>query len=183
MTTMTKQRKGGLARSRSLTPARRRDIARKAAVARWSKIDPREVLRDAGVIGDICRRHKIRTLYAFGSILRDDFTKESDVDLMYVGKLGLVEYFEARADFKASLHREVDLVNKAVIEREANRIRQRHILATAELVHEERGINPARNGDLPARRIDTSSSPTRGERPSWRTSSSTAKAPSGQPRR
>lgn len=88
-------------------------------------------------MGSICRRHKISALYVFGSILRSDFTKESDVDLMYVGHLGFVDYFEARAEFKTVFHREVDLGNKETIERGANRIRQRHILATAELVYEE----------------------------------------------
>jgi hypothetical protein len=133
----SKQRKGGLARARSLTPGRRHDIARRAAVARWSKVDPRDVLRDAETMRSICLRHKISALYVFGSILRGDFTKESDVDLMYVGKLGLGEYLDARSEFKSTFHRDVDLVSKTAVVRNADRIRQRHILATAELIYEE----------------------------------------------
>ena len=29
-----------------------------------------------------CRRHAIRTLWLFGSVIRDDFTSESDVDVL-----------------------------------------------------------------------------------------------------
>jgi uncharacterized protein len=38
-------------------------------------IDPREV-------ADFCRRHHIRKLALFGSVLRDDFRPESDVDIL-----------------------------------------------------------------------------------------------------
>jgi len=41
-------------------------------------------------IADICRRHHIRKLCLFGSVLRDDFRPESDVDV-------LVEYQPGRA--------------------------------------------------------------------------------------
>jgi predicted nucleotidyltransferase len=33
-------------------------------------------------IAEFCRRNKIRRLALFGSVLRDDFTKESDVDVL-----------------------------------------------------------------------------------------------------
>lgn len=33
-------------------------------------------------IADFCRRHRIRRLSLFGSILRDDFRPESDVDVL-----------------------------------------------------------------------------------------------------
>jgi predicted nucleotidyltransferase len=33
-------------------------------------------------IVDFCRRHHIRKLSLFGSVLRDDFTRESDVDVL-----------------------------------------------------------------------------------------------------
>src|SRR5215218_4576903 len=33
-------------------------------------------------IADFCRRHHIRWLALFGSVLRDDFTDESDVDVL-----------------------------------------------------------------------------------------------------
>ena len=37
---------------------------------------------DATRIGDFCRRHHIRRLSFFGSVLRDDFRPDSDVDVL-----------------------------------------------------------------------------------------------------
>lgn len=33
-------------------------------------------------IAAFCKRHRIRKLYFFGSVLRDDFTPDSDVDVL-----------------------------------------------------------------------------------------------------
>jgi len=33
-------------------------------------------------IADFCRKHRIRRLALFGSILRDDFTPDSDIDVL-----------------------------------------------------------------------------------------------------
>src|SRR4051812_47345203 len=37
---------------------------------------------DSEKIGDFCRRHGVRRLSVFGSILRDDFSPDSDVDVL-----------------------------------------------------------------------------------------------------
>jgi uncharacterized protein len=52
-------------------------------------------------LADFCRRHGLRSLSFFGSVLRDDFTDESDVDVLielepghtvgYIGFAGLEE--------------------------------------------------------------------------------------------
>jgi len=34
-------------------------------------------------IADFCRRHHVRKLSVFGSVLRDDFHRESDVDILF----------------------------------------------------------------------------------------------------
>jgi predicted nucleotidyltransferase len=41
-----------------------------------------EVEIPEGTITDFCRRHHIRKLALFGSILRDDFGPESDIDVL-----------------------------------------------------------------------------------------------------
>jgi uncharacterized protein len=38
---------------------------------------------DRAKLEEICRRWKVRRLALFGSILRDDFSKDSDVDVLY----------------------------------------------------------------------------------------------------
>lgn len=40
------------------------------------------LLIDRAKVADFCRRHQISTLSFFGSILRDDFGPESDVDVL-----------------------------------------------------------------------------------------------------
>jgi hypothetical protein len=65
------------------------------------------------VIADFCRRHRIRRLSLFGSILREDFRPESDVDVLvefepdaipgffdFIGmELELSELFGRKVDF------------------------------------------------------------------------------------
>jgi predicted nucleotidyltransferase len=34
------------------------------------------------VLAEFCRRHRVKSLALFGSVLRDDFTKDSDVDVL-----------------------------------------------------------------------------------------------------
>lgn len=41
-------------------------------------------------IADFCRRHHIRTLSFFGSVLRDDFGPESDIDVLVAFEPGHV---------------------------------------------------------------------------------------------
>jgi uncharacterized protein len=59
-----------------------------------------------------CRRHHIRRLSLFGSILRDDFQADSDVDVLvefaadHVPGLG---FFTIQEDLSELLGREVDL--------------------------------------------------------------------------
>jgi len=47
-------------------------------------------LLPAGKVADFCRRHHIRKLSLFGSVLRDDFRPDSDVDV-------LVEFEEGKS--------------------------------------------------------------------------------------
>ena len=50
------------------------------------------VAKDA--IADFCRRHRIRKLSLFGSVLRDDFRADSDVDVLVVFQPGQGVGFE-----------------------------------------------------------------------------------------
>ncbi len=66
---------------------------------------------------DLCRKHKVKTLAVFGSILTDRFNEESDVDLLvdfepidhdtfdYVGN-----YFDFRDALERIFNRTVDLI-------------------------------------------------------------------------
>ena len=59
-----------------------------------------------------CRRHHIRRLALFGSVLRDDFSPESDVDVLVEFEPGQVPglaFFSMEEELSTILGRKVDL--------------------------------------------------------------------------
>jgi uncharacterized protein len=66
-----------------------------------------------GAISDFCRRHHVRRLSLFGSVLRDDFRPESDVDvLVEFEPKGAPDFFEfvgMKEELEAMFGRRVDL--------------------------------------------------------------------------
>jgi len=67
---------------------------------------------DRDKIAAFCRRHRIRRLALFGSVLRDDFSGDSDVDVLVEfepgAKTGLA-FFDMQDELSAIIGREVDL--------------------------------------------------------------------------
>jgi uncharacterized protein len=63
-------------------------------------------------IADFCRRHHIRRLALFGSVLRDDFGPDSDVDVLVEFEPGHVPglaFFDMQDELSALFGRQVDL--------------------------------------------------------------------------
>lgn len=83
-----------------------------------------------------CRRHHIRRLSFFGSVLRDDFRPDSDVDVLAEFEPGHtpgLNVHDIEQELSALLGgRRVDLVNPKYL----NRWLKDHVLTTAELVYE-----------------------------------------------
>jgi predicted nucleotidyltransferase len=68
----------------------------------------------------LCEQHKVRRLYAFGSVLTDRFQQDSDVDLIVdFEPLDVCQYADNYFDFKFALedtlHRPVDLLEEKAI--------------------------------------------------------------------
>ena len=85
-----------------------------------------------GTLDDFCRRRLIRKLSLFGSVLRDDFGPQSDVDVLVEFEPGAtVGYFEL-ADMESELSellgRKADIRTPA----ELSRYFRQDVLATAE---------------------------------------------------
>ena len=91
---------------------------------------------DREKIAAFCQRWKITELSLFGSVLRDDFGPESDVDLLVSfapeAKWSLLDHVAMEAEMAVILGREVDLVTRREVERSENWIRRRAILESAE---------------------------------------------------
>ena len=67
---------------------------------------------DRSLIADFCRRHHIRKLSLFGSVVRDDFGPESDVDVLVEfepGKTPGFAFFRMQEELSEILGRRVDL--------------------------------------------------------------------------
>ena len=63
-------------------------------------------------VSDFCRRHHIRKLALFGSVLRDDFRPESDVDVLVEfepGRTPGLAFFGMEIELSEILGRRVDL--------------------------------------------------------------------------
>ena len=87
-------------------------------------------------IGEFCRRWKVVDFSLFGSVLRDDFRPDSDVDVLVTfapdAKVSLFDLVGMQDELKAIFKREVDLVEKDALE---NPFRKREILGTAQVVY------------------------------------------------
>ena len=71
-------------------------------------------------INKLCSTHKVKQLYAFGSILTDKFNKTSDVDLIVDFKaMDIAQYADNYYDLKFSLenlfNKRVDLLEEKAI--------------------------------------------------------------------
>ena len=76
--------------------------------------------RNIGVLIDLCKQHKVKELYIFGSVLTSKFNDSSDIDfLVQFENVDLLEYADNYFDFKEKLEklfgREIDLLENQAI--------------------------------------------------------------------
>ena len=90
-------------------------------------------------IEDFCRRWKVKEFTLFGSVLREDFRPDSDIDVLVTfaadAHWSLFDLVSMQEELKHILGREVDLVERRSVERSENYIRRRHILQSLEPVY------------------------------------------------
>lgn len=71
---------------------------------------------DEAQLADICRRYHVRELALFGSILRDDFRDDSDIDVLVEFEpnagVGFIGFLDLQDELATLLGRQVDLVSK-----------------------------------------------------------------------
>ncbi|MCC6299326.1 MAG: nucleotidyltransferase domain-containing protein [Anaerolineales bacterium] len=89
-------------------------------------------------IEDFCRRNNIKKLAFFGSVLRDDFNPQSDVDVLveFEGdKTPGFAFFDLQEELKGLFNREVDLHTFRGVEASRNPYRRRAILDSAQVYY------------------------------------------------
>src|SRR5437879_757350 len=101
---------------------------------------------DSTAIRDFCTKWKIKELSVFGSILRENFRPNSDIDFLvtydYDAKWDLYDVETMRNELTAMISRPVDLISRTAIERSDNRFIKKEVLSTAEPIYAEK-MTPA----------------------------------------
>ena len=86
-----------------------------------------------------CHRWQVAELALFGSILRDDFTPTSDIDLLVTyqpnAQRCLIEKLTMQEELESIVSRKVDLVSKKAFEKSRNWIRRQSILSNTEVIY------------------------------------------------
>ena len=89
-------------------------------------------------IAAFCRRHHVRRLSLFGSVLRDDFRAGSDVDVLVEFEPGNVPglaFFAMEAELGEMLERNVELSTPAFL----SRYIRSEVMAEAQVQYDARG--------------------------------------------
>ena len=90
-------------------------------------------------IAEFCRKWNIPEFSFFGSVLRDDFRSNSDIDVLVTfeedSKNTLFDLVHMQDELKQIFGREVDLLTRRAVEQSRNHIRRRTILSSREAVY------------------------------------------------
>ena len=111
-----------------------------AAVRRGAALSPR-VLASPAAIADFCKRWQVAELALFGSVLRNDYSRKSDIDvLVEFAPDGIpgIEFVTMTAELSRLLGRQADVLTRSAVERSRNHIRRREILESAEVIYAAR---------------------------------------------
>ena len=88
------------------------------------------------IIINLARKYRIKELSFFGSILRDDFNEDSDIDILVefidIHEYSLFDLFKIKEDFKSVFGKEVDLIEKDSLR---NPYRRENILRNSRVVY------------------------------------------------
>lgn len=90
---------------------------------------------DREMLADFCRRHHIKKLALFGSVLRDDFTEDSDIDVLVEfeeGKTPGLAFFSLPEELESMFGRKVDLLTPAGL----SKYFRDEVLAYAQVIYE-----------------------------------------------
>ena len=91
-------------------------------------------------IAEFCRKWNVSEFALFGSVLRDDFRPDSDVDVLVTFAApelapSLFEHVDMEDELQQIFGRSVDVVSKKAVERSENPFRRKSILDSARVVY------------------------------------------------
>ena len=91
-------------------------------------------------IKDFCDRWQVNEFSLFGSVLREDFRPDSDIDVMIrFDPQAHPTFFtleQMEAELKTMFERKVDLITRQGVETSRNYLRRHEILSSAKVIYE-----------------------------------------------
>ena len=99
-----------------------------------------EIRIDRSAIAEFCKRWHVLELALFGSVLRDDFGPESDIDVLVrldrTARHTLLDMHRMEEELRSIFGRNVDLVSRRGVETSRNPVRRNSILQSARVIYE-----------------------------------------------
>jgi predicted nucleotidyltransferase len=90
-------------------------------------INIRKILE--GLKPELSQKYAVDTLGLFGSVVRDDFTKESDIDIIVTFNRPVgIEFIDLANELETKLNRKIDLVSKNGVKEKYFRIIEPQII-------------------------------------------------------
>ena len=91
-------------------------------------------------LATFCKRWDITELALFGSVLRDDFRPESDVDVLArfapAVQYRFADFMQMEEELAVLFGRRVDLVDLKAVEQSQNPYRKRAVLESAQVIYD-----------------------------------------------
>ena len=88
------------------------------------------------IIISLAKKYRIKELSFFGSVLRENFQQDSDIDILVQfdeeADYSLFDLFEIKEEFENALGREIDLIEKGSLR---NPYRRDNILRNARVIY------------------------------------------------
>jgi uncharacterized protein len=99
-------------------------------------------LQVTGILADqidvFCQKWQIIKLAVFGSALRDDFSDQSDVDLLATfsdnADWGILDHVAMQQELREIFGRDVDLISDKSLENSSNWLRKKSILSQTKVI-------------------------------------------------
>ena len=122
-----------------LSPCPPSVLRREAEVDTMTATRSRKVPVPEGEIAAFCRRWEITELALFGSVLKENFGPESDVDLLVTffpdARWTLFDLVKMQEELATIFGREVDLVSRRGLDMSRNYLRRNAILSGSEVIY------------------------------------------------
>ena len=96
------------------------------------------IIASAATLANFCQKWKIREVGLFGSVLRDDYCDDSDIDMIVDFEPDCtpgLAFFTMEAELSELLGRPVDVVTRHSVERSENTIRRNEVLNSVEVIY------------------------------------------------